>query len=560
MVKSFKRLFFCAGMLVSLVALLILSPAASIRSQAVGPEVAVGIDVSKYQGGINWEQVKAAGINFAMIRVGTTKKGLDEQFINNINGANAAGVRTGIYIYSYATTPEAAAAEANQVLAWIAPYTVSFPIAIDIEDSCHKGLNAQQLQSIVDAFCSVIYANGYEPMVYSSKNWFLGRMPSVTVPKWVAQYNTACDYPGDYVMWQSGSNGSVPGINTRVDVNHLYVDYFSRIIPEGFSSWGERVCYFHNYRRQFGWINLGGQKYHADESGYIQTGWFSDDSGTYYLDAANGGLARTGAVDIEGAKYLFNEEGVRSSGLMNVGGAVYYANGDGVCQSGLIQLEDGVHFFDEQCVMRTGLTQIGEQLYSFDGNGVMQTGMVDTEAGRYLFGEDGVAVTGWYSNDQGQRFYFSPAALTGLQAVEGANYLFADDGAMSVGWAQFPEGWRYFDANTGAMLASVSAELDGVACTFDQNGLLTDPAGWTPGTPAPAPAEAAAENPEVVVDQTAEGAAEAAAVEGAEATVAEGSEDVAVEGSEDTPENPEVVEETEVPSEENTEVVETSEE
>ena len=141
--KKARKIFFSMGLLVAVIAFLSFVPAFGITAAAgaSGPEVAVGIDVSKYQGAINWQQVRAAGVRFAMIRVGTTKKGLDEQFANNINGANAAGVRTGVYIYSYATTPEAAAAEANQVLAWIAPYTVTFPVAIDIEDSCQKNLS-----------------------------------------------------------------------------------------------------------------------------------------------------------------------------------------------------------------------------------------------------------------------------------------------------------------------------------------------------------------------------------------------------------------------------------
>jgi glucan-binding YG repeat protein len=553
MLKSLKKFVTFGGMLVGMLAILLLSPAASIKAEAVGAEVAVGIDVSKYQGGINWQQVRNQGIRFAMIRVGTTKKGLDEQFINNINGANAAGVRTGIYIYSYATTPEQAAAEANQVLAWIAPYTVTFPIAIDIEDSCQKGLNAVQLQAIADTFCGIINANGYEPMVYASRNWFMGRMPSVASAKWVAQYNSYCDYPGDYAMWQSSSHGSYAGIPTRVDVNHLYVDYFSKIIPEGFSSWGGHVYYYHNYRKQYGWINLSGQRYHADANGFIQTGWFQDESGIYYLDPAAGGLAKTGFADIDGGHYYFDENGVRRTGLLNLGGTVYYANADGLCQRGFIQLEDGIRYFDEQYVMHTGLTQIGDKLYLFDANGLMLTGMHALETGKYMFGADGIAISGWYSNEQGQRFYFGPgnAAVVGLQTIENANYLFGADGVMFtgwsgevaaryyfgpdgkmvtgwnpiegrsfyfgadgrmvigvaslkegvyyldpadghqvVGWVQLPDGWRYFDANNGKMLVSVTALLDNVNCTFDKNGILVDPAGWTPGTPLPAPAPA----------------------------------------------------------------------
>ncbi len=552
MLKSIKKFVAFGGVLVGMLAIL-LSPAASFKSEAVGAEVAVGIDVSKYQGGINWQQVRNQGIRFAMIRVGTTKKGLDEQFINNINGANAAGVRTGIYIYSYATTPEQAAAEANQVLAWIAPYTITFPIAIDIEDSCQKGLNAAQLQAIADTFCGIINANGYEPMVYASRNWFMGRMPSVASAKWVAQYNSYCDYPGDYAMWQSSSHGSYAGIPTRVDVNHLYVDYFSKIIPEGFSSWGGHVYYYHNYRKQYGWINLSGQRYHADANGFIQTGWFQDESGIYYLDPAAGGLAKTGFADIDGGHYYFDENGVRRTGLLNLGGTVYYANADGLCQRGFIQLEDGIRYFDEQYVMHTGLTQIGDKLYLFDANGLMLTGMHALETGKYMFGADGIAISGWWSNEQGQRFYFGPgnAAVVGLQTIENANYLFGADGVMFtgwsgdvaaryyfgpdgkmvtgwnpiegrsfyfgadgrmvvgvaslqdgvyyldpadghqvVGWVQLPDGWRYFDANNGRMLVNVTAPLDNVNCTFDKNGILVDPAGWTPGTPLPAPAPA----------------------------------------------------------------------
>lgn len=550
-----KKILLSVGMLWAFLALLFFMPGAAITAEAVGPEVAVGIDVSKYQGTINWQQVKASGIRFAMIRVGTTKKGLDDQFINNINGANAAGIRTGIYIYSYATTPEAAAAEANQVLAWIAPYTVTFPVAIDIEDSCQKGLNAAQLQAIADTFCGILNANGYESMVYASRNWFVERMPNVSAAKWIAQYNTSLNYGGDYAMWQSSSHATYAGIPTRVDVNHLYVDYFSRIIPEGFNSWGGHVYYYSNYRKQYGWINLAGARYHADANGFIQTGWFQDESGIYYLKPDEGGLAAVGFTDIDGSRFYFNENGQRCTGLLNLGTGVYYANADGVCQRGFLTLEDGVRYFDENFVMRTGLTQVGDKLYYFDANGLMQTGMIALETGKYMFGADGIAISGWFSNEQGQRFYFSPehTAVVGLQTIDKATYLFGDDGVMftgwsgdianryyfgadgkmvtgwnaidglsyyfgadgrmvtglatigdgvyyleptdghqTVGWVQTAEGWRYFDANNGKMLVNVSAVLDNVTCTFDKNGILVDPAGWTPGTPVPASAADAA--------------------------------------------------------------------
>jgi glucan-binding YG repeat protein len=556
MIKKIKKALVTLGVLVGAVALLSLAPAAKLEAKARGPEVALGIDVSKYQGGINWQQVKNSGVKFAMIRVGTLKKGLDEQFVNNINGANAAGIRTGIYLYSYAMTPEQAAAEANQVLAWIAPYAVTFPIAIDIEDSCQKKLNPAQLQAIADTFCGIMHANGYETMVYASKNWFTNRMPVVSSPKWVAQYDTACDYPGEYAMWQSSCKGSISGIAGRVDINHLYVDYFSRIIPEGFNSWGGNIYYYHNYKKMHGWLNLANGRYFADANGVIAAGWFQDEGGIYYLDPAQGGLAKVGFADIDGARYFFDAMGVRKTGLIDVGGALCYATEDGVCQKGMVALDDGLHFFNDDYLMSVGLTQIGDKLFFFNEKGVMQTGMLAFEIGKFLFGEDGAAVKGWFTDAAGQTYYFGPdcKAVVGLQTIDKAVYLFdgngcmvhgwsgdaagkfyfgADgkmvtgwnaidglgyyfgtdgkmltglvplkegvyylepqDGHMVVGWVQLPDGFRYFDANNGKMLAGMTAVLDNVECTFDKNGILVAPAGWVPGTPAPAvPGEASA--------------------------------------------------------------------
>ena len=553
MLKKVKKALISLGVLVAAMAILLLTPAGKIDAKARGAEVALGIDVSRYQGTINWQQVRNSGVRFAMIRVGTTKKGLDDQFVNNINGANAAGIRTGIYIYSYATTPEQAAAEANLVLAWISPFAVTFPVAIDIEDSCQKKLSAAQLQAVADTFCGIMNANGYETFVYASKNWFMTRMPVVSSPKWVAQYDTACDYPGDYVMWQSSCKGTISGIAGRVDINHLYADYFSRIIPEGFNSWGGNIYYYHNYRKMHGWLNLANGRYYADANGVIQAGWFSDESGIYYLDPAQGGLAKVGFADIDGARYFFDANGVRRTGLIDVGGALCYADANGVCQKGMVGLEDGIHYFDDNYLMHVGLTQVGDQLYFFNENGVMQTGMFAFEIGRFMFGADGVAVKGWFTDPAGQTFYFGPdgKALVGLQSLDNSVYLFdgngcmvrgwtgdaagrfyfgADgkmvtgwnaidglgyyfgpdgkmmtglvplkegvyyldpaDGHMVVGWVQLPDGFRYFDANNGKMLANVTVVLDNVECTFDKNGILVSPAGWVPGTPLPEPAPA----------------------------------------------------------------------
>ena len=118
--------------------------------------IAQGIDVSKHNGAVNWGKVASSGMKFTFIKVGSTKSGVDPQFAANITGAQAAGLKTGVYLYSYAVTPEQAAVEANLVLQWIEPYVVNYPIVFDIEDSCHKNLPEQQLINIIKGEMSFI--------------------------------------------------------------------------------------------------------------------------------------------------------------------------------------------------------------------------------------------------------------------------------------------------------------------------------------------------------------------------------------------------------------------
>lgn len=131
-----------------------------------------GIDVSRYQNEINWNEVANDDVSFAIIRMGSTKYGVEARYHENMQKANALGIQTGIYVYSYATTPAQAVAEAEFVLSNIGNYQVSFPIAIDIEDNVHKSLSPSQLSAVIRAFCTTIEENGYHPIVYSSKSWF----------------------------------------------------------------------------------------------------------------------------------------------------------------------------------------------------------------------------------------------------------------------------------------------------------------------------------------------------------------------------------------------------
>lgn len=187
-----------------------------------------GIDVSKWQGDIDWEKVKADGISFAIIRIGYGKyeDQKDEYFEKNYQKAKAAGLDVGVYHYSYAKTVDEAKLEAAQVLVWLNNRDLDLPIYFDIEDNSQAQLGKDLLNEICKAFCNKIEAAGYWAGIYANKNWATNIIDGATLGKrytfWIAQYNSTCTYSGNYDMWQYSSTGKVNGINGNVDMNYLY--------------------------------------------------------------------------------------------------------------------------------------------------------------------------------------------------------------------------------------------------------------------------------------------------------------------------------------------------
>ncbi len=185
----------------------------------------VGIDVSKWQGTIDWSKAKSS-ISFAIIRAGFrgTSGGIarDEFAITNIKGCNANGVRCGLYFYSKATTEAEAVQEASLAIDVAKSGNISLPIFIDMEDETQRGLSNDTKDAIVNAFCKTVKDAGYAPGLYASKNWietYLTPSKYGAICMWVAQYNVTCNYKGHYDIWQYSSNGDIPGINTKVDMN-----------------------------------------------------------------------------------------------------------------------------------------------------------------------------------------------------------------------------------------------------------------------------------------------------------------------------------------------------
>ena len=194
-----------------------------------------GIDVSVWQGKIDWKKVKASGIVFAMIRVGYgSSQGndckMDTYFKANVEGALAAGVEVGIYFYSYAKSAQAAAREAAWVVEQIAPYKgrILYPVAYDLEDSKQAGLGRDVLTAMVTAFCTTIEAAGYYASFYCNTNWcknMLNMDDLKGFDLWLAQWASQPTTAYSFGMWQRSSSGSVAGINGRVDLDVAYKDY-----------------------------------------------------------------------------------------------------------------------------------------------------------------------------------------------------------------------------------------------------------------------------------------------------------------------------------------------
>lgn len=196
----------------------------------------LGIDVSKYQPSINWASVKASGISYVIIRCGYrgSSTGVlveDPYFRSHIKGAKAAGLKVGVYFFTTAVTEAEAVEEASMCAALCSGYGINYPVFIDCESSPRAGYNgmaAAQRTAIIKAFCNTVKSAGYTPGVYANKTWLTSYMNASELSAykiWLAQYNPTVTYKGRYDLWQFTSQGSVNGINGRVDMNQSYLGY-----------------------------------------------------------------------------------------------------------------------------------------------------------------------------------------------------------------------------------------------------------------------------------------------------------------------------------------------
>lgn len=190
----------------------------------------IGIDISKWQNKVDFAKLKEAGVEFVIIRVGTTlgiggKYVIDEQFARNIKEANKYNIDVGLYFYSYANSVSSAKKDARWLIKNIKEYKINLPIAFDWEDwsnfnSYH--ISFYDLSNIGISFMSELEKCGYDTMLYSSKNYLEKIWLETGYDTWLAHYTEQTNYQGKYKFWQLCNNGRVDGIDGNVDIDIMY--------------------------------------------------------------------------------------------------------------------------------------------------------------------------------------------------------------------------------------------------------------------------------------------------------------------------------------------------
>ena len=409
---------------------------------------AQGIDVSEHQGRIDWNAVKASGIDFAILRVGFGAPSwggrVDYQFNRNISECERLGIPYGVYIYSYAFDNQQAADEASMVIDCLSGHNPRLPVYYDLEDRTIIADGRQSgIASRAQTFCNKISSAGYKPGIYANLNWFNNILTdpvfkSGSWDHWIAQYNSQCHYTGSYSFWQYTSRGKVSGISGNIDMNYAYVD----------------VSLYY-------WQLKEGTWYYATSDGKAYTGWLRQGGAWYWLDPDAGGVMATGLHECNGSMYWFNSSGAMATGWVLDGGTWYYATGSGALARGPVSVGGVPYCFDA----RTGAMLTG---YQTDAQGVRRYfgscgplngwGLVD---GSWYWFADGIASTGWLYTG-GSWYWLDPtthAMTTGLHSCHGSAYWFNDSGAMATGWVLDGGTW-YYATGSGA-LASGWLSLNG---------------------------------------------------------------------------------------------------
>lgn len=355
----------------------------------------IGIDVSEHNHTIDWQAVKSAGISWAIIRCGYGNyrncwdSSIDKCFIQNVQGARAAGIPFGVYLYSYSDlTPDGdsffnGTSEGEQTLyylnkAGIAPGDLALPIFYDLEESSAKfsgGFSVEALNGKAEDFACALGTHGFPVGMYANLNWWKTRLTGPAFQqhswlKWVAMYPvsptyTSTGYPNT-ALWQFTSAGHVPGCSTNIDMSFNYNPLYTGMKPD-YAALGEWIWTDQGWRYHLDdgdcfaanrWLLIDSNWYWFTEAGYMFTGWHWDNGyNSWFYLKPSGAMASGDWEWIDNAWYGFWHNGTMCKGW----------TWDSSYNNWFYCYDNGV--------MATGLwAWIGDAWYGFENNGEMTRG------------------------------------------------------------------------------------------------------------------------------------------------------------------------------------------
>lgn len=442
-----------------------------------------GIDVSQWQGVIDWNAVAADDIQFVML--GTRYSGtVDPYFDANAKNAAAAGLDVGVYIYSYATTVEMAEEEADFVLNLIKDYKISYPVAFDMEANVQSTLPPSELSAMINAFGSKIEAAGYYPILYANDYWLANKldMSQIDYDVWVARYEKKHVFENP-VMWQATSTGRVDGVNGNVDIDFQYVD-LSEHLPANLWRTIDGITYYYkdHQKAKDTWIDDGSDRYYIQTDGTAYKGWRKEDDKYYLLDTASAKMVTGWHQEDNKWYYLSPGSGQMGTGWQMINDKWYYMNpSDGVMKTGWHDDSSKRYYLDNSGAMVSGWQSLNGSWYYFrPDSGTMFTGWLNDNGAWYYMepgsgSDSGKMKTGWL-DDGGKRYFLSESSgrmTTGWRLWNNSWYYFGNDGAMMTGMIDVNGVNYYIDPSTGTMVSNITVNINGTDYNAAADGSLS---------------------------------------------------------------------------------------
>ena len=425
-----------------------------------------GIDVSEWQGNIDWKKVKEDGVQFAYIRLGGYNYYQDLKFKDNVKGATDNDIPIGVYYYCTSTNEDDARSKAQFVINRLQGIDISYPIAVDMEDSSLTSLSKEKITSIAKAFCDEIKAAGYTPMIYCNENWaknYIDFSCLDNVERWIAAYGVSCSSSIERNIWQCCSMGRVDGISGDVDINFAYTQY----------SLDKKKYADSNYHVVDGYLHYEDNniKYKLFNGGQVYNQWVYINRKWYWID--NEGNAAVGWKRIDDKWYWFNPKGEMTTGWQKVGYNWYFFNQYGAMETGWQKIGNNWYYLNPSSgEMKTGWQKIGNYWYYLNpSSGEMKTGWQKIGNTWYYLYNNGVMATGWQKIGYSW-YYFLDGAMQTNQYI-GNCYIdkYGVWTSTAKGWKRNIKGW-WFELEGGDYLKDTWMRINGKWYYFDTNGYM----------------------------------------------------------------------------------------